>query len=177
MLWIILLALSATIDSWAVAMTYKSQKIRIPLLAKGVISMVSGITALVAVLFGRLLSEVLPMAALQGFGGTLLAAMGIRTLWQIRKEKEKHNYDRDLSQQIEMWEAVWMGTILSLDSFLVGIGLMQYGWQAYAFPALVTGFTAIFLMLAQGICYKKIFDYGSALLLIAAGICQWLTIS
>ena len=50
MLWIILLALSATVDSWAVGMTYKAQKIKIPLAAKGMISLVSGMTALIAVL-------------------------------------------------------------------------------------------------------------------------------
>ena len=65
MLWIILLALSATVDSWAVGMTYKAQKIKIPLAAKGMISLVSGMTALIAVLFGRLLSEILPIAAIQ----------------------------------------------------------------------------------------------------------------
>ena len=34
-------------------MTYKAQKIKIPLAAKGMISLVSGMTALIAVLFGR----------------------------------------------------------------------------------------------------------------------------
>ena len=77
MLWIILLALSATVDSWAVGMTYKAQKIKIPLAAKGMISLVSGMTALIAVLFGRLLSEILPIAAIQASGGTLLAVMGV----------------------------------------------------------------------------------------------------
>ena len=96
MLWIILLALSATVDSWAVGMTYKAQKIKIPLAAKGMISLVSGMTALIAVLFGRLLSEILPIAAIQASGGTLLAVMGVKALWQIKKEKEKTNYDLDL---------------------------------------------------------------------------------
>ena len=104
MLWIILLALSATVDSWAVGMTYKAQKIKIPLAAKGMISLVSGMTALIAVLFGRLLSEILPIAAIQASGGTLLAVMGVKALWQIKKEKEKTNYDLDLSQKIETWE-------------------------------------------------------------------------
>ena len=99
MLWIILLALSATVDSWAVGMTYKAQKIKIPLAAKGMISLVSGMTALIAVLFGRLLSEILPIAAIQASGGTLLAVMGVKALWQIKKEKEKTNYDLDLSQK------------------------------------------------------------------------------
>ena len=89
MLWIIILALSATVDSWAVGMTYKAQKIKIPLAAKGMISLVSGMTALIAVLFGRLLSEILPIAAIQASGGTLLAVMGVKALWQIKKEKEK----------------------------------------------------------------------------------------
>ena len=106
MLWIILLALSATVDSWAVGMTYKAQKIKIPLAAKGMISLVSGMTALIAVLFGRLLSEILPIAAIQASGGTLLAVMGVKALWQIKKEKEKTNYDLDLSQKIETWEAL-----------------------------------------------------------------------
>ena len=97
MLWIILLALSATVDSWAVGMAYKAQKIKIPLPAKGMISLVSGMTALIAVLFGRLLSEILPIAAIQASGGTLLAVMGVKALWQIKKEEEKTNYDLDLS--------------------------------------------------------------------------------
>ena len=128
------------------------------------ISLVSGMTALIAVLFGRLLSEILPIAAIQASGGTLLAVMGVKALWQIKKEKEKTNYDLDLSQKIETWEAVWMGTVLSADSFLVGIGLVQYGNQAYAFPALVTVLTGGFLILAQQIRYWRIFDYFSYLL-------------
>lgn len=175
MLWIILLALSATVDSWAVGMTYKAQKIKIPLVAKGMISLVSGMTALIAVLFGRLLSEILPIAAIQASGGTLLAVMGVKALWQIKKEKEKTNYDLDLSQKIETWEAVWMGTVLSADSFLVGIGLVQYGNQAYAFPALVTVLTGGFLILAQQIRYWRIFDYISAAFLTLAGIFQLFT--
>lgn len=176
MLWIILLALSATVDSWAVGMTYKAQKIKIPLAAKGIlISLVSGMTALIAVLFGRLLSEILPIAAIQASGGTLLAVMGVKALWQIKKEKEKTNYDLDLSQKIETWEAVWMGTVLSADSFLVGIGLVQYGNQAYAFPALVTVLTGGFLILAQQIRYWRIFDYISAAFLTLAGIFQLFT--
>ena len=98
MLWIILLALSATVDSWAVGMTYKAQKIKIPLAAKGMISLVSGMTALIAVLFGRLLSEILPIAAIQASGGTLLAVMGVKALWQIKKEKEKTNYDLEIGR-------------------------------------------------------------------------------
>lgn len=175
MLWIILLALSATVDSWAVGMAYKAQKIKIPLPAKGMISLVSGMTALIAVLFGRLLSEILPIAAIQASGGTLLAVMGVKALRQIKKEKEKTNYDLDLSQKIETWEAVWMGTVLSVDSFLVGIGLVQYGNQAYVFPALVTILTAAFLVLAQQIRYWKIFDYISAAFLTLAGIFQLFT--
>ena len=175
MLWIILLALSATVDSWAVGMTYKAQKIKIPLAAKGMISLVSGMTALIAVLFGRLLSEILPIAAIQASGGTLLAVMGVKALWQIKKEKEKTNYDLDLSQKIETWEAVWMGTVLAADSFLVGIGLVQYGNQAYAFPALVIVLTGGFLILAQQIRYWRIFDYISAAFLTLAGIFQLFT--
>ncbi len=176
MLWIILLALSATVDSWAVGMAYKAQKIKIPLPAKGMISLVSGMTALIAVLFGRLLSEILPIAAIQASGGTLLAVMGVKALWQIKKEEEKTNYDLDLSQKIETWEAVWMGTVLSVDSFLVGIGLVQYGNQAYVFPALVIIFTAAFLVLAQQIRYWRIFDYISAVFLTLAGVFQLFTI-
>ena len=175
MLWIILLALSATVDSWAVGMAYKAQKIKIPLAAKGMISLVSGMMALIAVLFGRLLSEILPIAAIQASGGTLLAVMGVKALWQIKKEKEKTNYDLDLSQKIETWEAVWMGTVLSVDSFLVGIGLVQYGNQAYVFPALVTVLTGGFLILAQQIRYWRIFDYISAAFLTLAGIFQLFT--
>lgn len=175
MLWIFLLALSATIDSWAVGMVYKAQKINIPFSAKGWISLVSGLTAGVAVLFGRLLSEVLPMAAIQVSGGVLLAVMGGKALWQIKKEKGKINYDLDLSQNIEAWEAVWMGTVLSVDSFFVGMGLVQYGEQAYLFPVLVMILTAAFLVLAQKIRYWKPFDYISAAFLTLAGILQLFT--
>ena len=101
--------------------------------------------------------------------------MGVKALWQIKKEKEKTNYDLDLSQKIETWEAVWMGTVLSADSFLVGIGLVQYGNQAYAFPALVTVLTGGFLILAQQIRYWRIFDYISVAFLTLAGIFQLFT--
>ena len=96
-------------------------------------------------------------------------------MWDLKKETEKTIYDLDLSQKIESWDAVWMGTVLSADSFLVGIGLVQYGNQAYVFPALVTVLTGGFLILAQQIRYWRIFDYISAAFLTLAGIFQLFT--
>ena len=83
MLWIFLLAVSATIDSWAVGMAYKVQKIQIPTLAKWMISLVSGVTAGIALIFSNLLGDVVPMVAIQRLGGILLILMGIKALWQI----------------------------------------------------------------------------------------------
>lgn len=171
MLWIFLLALSATIDSWAVGMAYKVQNIQIPTLAKWMISLVSGVTAGIALVFSNLLGEVVPMVAIQRLGGILLILMGIKALWQIKTERKQPNYDRDFSKKIEMWEAIWMGMLLSLDSFCVGIGLMPYGSCAYAFPPLVAAFTIGFLMLSQRISYQKFLDYVAGLILVAAGVC------
>ena len=52
MLKIILLGLSGSIDSWALGAAYHAADIRIPWVTKAVVAFISGITSLVAVLFG-----------------------------------------------------------------------------------------------------------------------------
>ena len=143
----------------------------IPVLFTRMISLVSGVTAGIALVFSNLLREVVPMVAIQRLGGILLILMGIKALWQIKTERKQPNYDRDFSKKIEMWEAIWMGMLLSLDSFCVGIGLMPYGSCVYAFPPLVAAFTIGFLMLSQRISYQKFLDYVAGLILVAAGVC------
>lgn len=147
MLKIILLGLSGSIDSWALAAAYHAADIRIPWITKAVVALISGITSLAAVLLGGGLGHFINPYYIQAAGGVVLVILGGRSLWSIRMGQGEKNYDVDASKTIEPFEGVVLGGVLASDSFCAGLSLCGMGRVAFAFPVVACVLTYLFLIL------------------------------
>jgi putative Mn2+ efflux pump MntP len=161
MIRIILLALSVSIDSWAVGDAYRAEQIHIPFLTKLIVAMISLITSLVAVCLGNVLGNYVDTMYIQIAGGAFLLFIGGKSLWNVWQKRNEKNFDKNASKTIEPWEGIVFGGVLAGDSFSAGLSLCGMKWntiplQVYLFPAAVGGFTFLFLLLSgrQIRCFK-----------------------
>lgn len=173
MLKIILLGLSASIDSWAVGAAYHAADIDIPWLTKAIVAVISGITSLAAVLLGGALGSFIDTCYIQMAGGFVLVLIGVKSLWSVMTNHEEKNYDSDQSKTIEPFEGVVLGGVLASDSFCGGLSLCGMGMAAYTFPAIVGVLTFFFLMLAEKkIQCGRVCDYFAGAVLALIGVAQ-----
>lgn len=171
MLKIILLGLSGSIDSWALAAAYQAADIRIPWVTKAVVALISGLTSLVAVLLGGGLGHFINPYYIQAAGGVVLVILGGRSLWSIRRGQGEKNYDVDASKTIEPFEGVVLGGVLASDSFCAGLSLCGMGRVALVFPAVACALTYLFLILGgKAMKCNRACHYfaGGALVLVGA---------
>ena len=149
MIKIILLGISASIDSWAVGAAYRAADIRIPWYTKVIVALVSAITSLAAVFLGNGMGHFIDTAYIQMAGGVVLIVIGVRSVWGVCCHREEKNYDADSSKTIDPWEGVLLGGVLASDSFCGGLSLCAMGREAYVFPFIVGILTYGFLLLAD----------------------------
>jgi len=86
---IFLIAISANIDSFAVAIAFSVKKIRIGILSNLVISTVSGLGTFLSTSAGRAISNDLPTAASNFFGSGVLAGVGFWVIWEALEMRKK----------------------------------------------------------------------------------------
>lgn len=173
MLKIILLGLSASIDSWAVGAAYYAADIRIPWITKVIVAIISGITSFAAVLLGGVLGALIDTCYIQMAGGFVLVLIGVKSLWSVLTNHEEKNYDSDQSKTIEPYEGVVLGGVLASDSFCGGLSLCGMGGVAYTFPVIVGVLTFFFLMLAEKrIQCSRVCDYFAGVVLALIGVAQ-----
>ncbi len=149
MIKIILLGLSASIDSWAVGAAYRAGDIRIPWYTKAIVALVSAVTSMTAVFLGNGMGHFIDTAYIQMAGGFVLFVIGARSVWGVYHHREEKNYDADSSKTIDPWEGVLLGGVLASDSFCGGLSLCAMGAEAYIFPFVVGILTYGFLLLAD----------------------------
>lgn len=177
MLKIILLGLSASIDSWAAGAAYRAADIEIPWITKGIVAFISGLTSLVAVLLGGGLGLFVDACYIQMAGGFVLVLIGVRSLWSVMTNHEERNYDTDKSKIIEPYEGIVLGGVLASDSFCGGLSLCGMGRIAYAFPVIVGVLTFLFLVMAEKrIRSGRVCDYFAGAALAVIGVVQMIGI-
>ena len=177
MLKIILLGLSASIDSWAVGAAYRAADIKIPWITKGIVAFISGLTSLAAVLLGGGLGLFVDTCYIQMAGGLVLVLIGVRSLWSVMTNHEEKNYDTDASKTIEPYEGIVLGGVLASDSFCGGLSLCGMGRIAYTFPVIVGVLTFLFLVMAEKrIRSGRICDYFAGAALALIGVVQMIGI-
>lgn len=175
MLKVILLALSGSIDSWALGAAYHAAEIRIPWTTKGVVALISAIASLFAVLLGEGMGLFINPYYIQAAGGLVLIILGGKSIWDVfRGEKEK-NYDTDESKTIEPVEGIVLGGVLASDSFCAGMSLCGVGSAAYVFPAVAGALTFLFLELGERkVRCSTAYYYFAGVALIGIGVVQML---
>lgn len=162
---LIVLAFAVSFDGFGVGTTYGMRKIRMPLISVMIIAACSGLFIFLAIQLGHLFSNMLSPTTAENIGALILIAIGawamIQTLLQkstaqqvpskkktlvhfeikklglvIEILKRPVRADVDNSGNISSWEAVLLGTALSLDAFGAGIGAALIG-----LPVLLTTVT------------------------------------
>lgn len=172
-----LLALSTSIDSIGIGLTYGIRDITISRQSKIILFIISLIISSISILIGNTLNNILSEEITNIIGSLILFFIGIIILVQtLKREKrqEKKVYklfirflgitiqiikdpitsDFDNSKKIDSKEAIYLGTALSLDSFSVGIGAGMLGSISIIFPLIVSLFQIVFLSLGRNIGEK-----------------------
>lgn len=172
-----LLALSTSIDSIGIGLTYGIRDITISRQSKIILFIISLIISSISILIGNTLNNILSKEITNIIGSLILFFIGLIIIVQtLKREKrqEKKVYklfikflgitiqiikdpissDFDNSKKIDSKEAIYLGTALSLDSFSVGIGAGMLGSISIIFPLIVSLFQIIFLSLGRNIGEK-----------------------
>ena len=196
----ILLAISTSIDSFGIGITYgvKNTKISLPaILILIIISM--SITSL-SLCFGNILLLILPDFILYFLGSFLLILMGVFIIFQSiykpkklkKKDFSKKTYhffieslgltiqiikdpissDLDNSKNIDWKEALYLGIALSIDSFCIAISGTFLGINSFIFPIMVASFQIIFISFGKfiGKNFIKLLNISDNMCSILSGI-------
>ncbi len=182
---IILLALSVSIDSLGIGITYGLRKTSISTPAKFILFIISFAFVCISVTLGYFLISILPNNIIKTVSVILLCLMGFLIIYEAMNTTEKKEYkshqiflkplgitiqiiknpissDLNNSKIIEKNEAVYLAFALSLDSICVGITSSSFGMYSLLFPILVPLFQ--FLFLNVGIALgKKIILYNTSI--------------
>lgn len=171
---ILILAISLSIDSLGVGITYGVRNTQIPLVPKLILFFISFLAVLLSVFIGNILLKILPIAFSKVFGTFLLIAMGLFVIYQAKNKKTKQilkpkvynffikslgitikiirnplNSDLDGSKIIDCMEAIYLGIALSIDSICTGIGISMLGMNSLLFPCMVSACQIAFLSLGN----------------------------
>lgn len=179
----VILALSVSIDSLGIGITYGLKNTVITNIAKIILFVMSILITTFSICFGNFLNTILPSYFTNYIGSFLLMFMGLWVIYQaLNKDKKPSkaiskpsNYefiikslgitiqilrnpiysDLDNSKKIDMKEALYLGIALSIDSICVGICSSALGFSSIIFPFLVAIFQLFFLSIG-GFLGKKI---------------------
>lgn len=184
----IILAISASIDSFGVGITYGIKKTKISIAAIIVLLILSIFFTSVSITFGNILSSYISPSVSSIIGVSILILIGIFILYgaifkneKISKSKSEHkeysffikflgitvniikdpiNSDFDNSNKIDIKEAIFLGIAMSLDSISIGFGCSTIGINSFLFP-LLTSFFQILFLCAGKLLGKKISSISS----------------
>lgn len=170
----IILALSASIDSLGVGITYGLKKTKISFTALCALFLLSITIASFSISIGNVITSFISPSVTSIIGSIILFGIGVFIIYQatIKKEKTKKDIlakpreynifikflgitiniikdpissDIDSSNEIDLKEAIFLGIALSLDSISIGFAASSIGINGFIFPLLISTFQIIFL--------------------------------
>ena len=194
----LILAISSSIDSLGIGITYGIKNTKITVLARLILFIVAFLVSTISIYFGNLLKFIIPDFFVNYIGSIILIFMGFFMCFQSLTSKKKCNStqnnfqiqeteiiknpsssDLNNSNVIEAKEALFLSLALSLDSFCIGIGFSMIDNFSLIFPLAISLFQLSFLSLGN-FCGKKIYKFSklpdniwpliSGILLILIGI-------
>ncbi len=171
---LIILALSVSIDSFGIGITYGIRNTKISKNAKVILFMISIFMTSMSISFGTFLSEFFSENMTKWIGSCFLIMMGLWIIYQaLGPKKDEYivenasptiyqfmirflgitvqiirnpiSSDLDHSQKIDWKEAIYLGICLSIDSICIGICSSMIGYHSFVFPILVASFQLAFL--------------------------------
>ena len=135
----IILALSVSIDSFGIGITYGIKNAKIRFLSKCLLIVMSVFFTSLSFFIGDFISNILSNTLTNIISSSILILLGIVIII------DPIPFDFDNSHGIDIKEAFILGLALSLDSICVGISLSIGGIYSLSFPIFVAGFQLIFL--------------------------------
>lgn len=149
-----LLALSVSIDSLGIGITYGTRNTLISKTGKIILIVTSLVITNISIFFGEAIKCFLSEITASFIGIAILISMGIYIICNAIKNPI-NTYDFDNSHSIDEKESLLLGICLSLDAFCIGLGGSIIGIGFGLFPLLVASFQIIFLTLGT-VLGKKI---------------------
>ena len=182
----LVLALSSSIDSLGIGITYGIKNTRISYMGKVVLFVISFSISILAIWFGDVIKNIFSDFVTKLMGNIILIAMGGFICFQaihkneinykMNKKDEKiysffidflgitikiiknpSSSDLDSSNSIDSKEALFLGVALSLDCFCIGMGGSMIGVSPLLFPLFISIFQLIFLNMGH-ILGKKLYQ-------------------
>lgn len=145
----IILAITSSIDSFGIGVTYGIKNTKISLTSKIILFIISFIITNLSILVGDLIKTFFPDYISILLGNSILILVGFYIIANSNSANKNSNYDFNHSNLIDPKEAVILGLALSLDSFCIGIGTSVSGINYTIFPFLVSIFQFIFLSIGN----------------------------
>lgn len=175
----LLLAISVSIDSLGIGLTYGLKNTTISKIAKLILFFISLTITTMSLYIGDLISSIFPDIITKIIGCSILITMGVFVILQsfkkddftqkkeLSKEPTIHEFfikflgitiqiiknpissDFDHSNHIDAKEAIYLGIALSIDSLCVGIGSSIIGFSSFVFPIFVASFQLLFLSIGS----------------------------
>lgn len=142
-----ILALSSSIDSLGIGITYGLRNIKLLKKSKIILFVISFFISLASGFIGKILKNVLSTNVCEFIGSSLLLCMGIFII--IQTNDKEISFDFDNSNDISAKEAILLGFALSLDSLCIGIGGSTIGINIYLFSAFSAVLQYIFLSIGN----------------------------
>ncbi|PFH85809.1 sporulation membrane protein YtaF [Bacillus sp. AFS088145] len=171
---VLFLAFSSSIDNFGVGITYGIRGIKVGLLANLIISIIAFIFSEAGIVSGQYISKVFPGTLSNVIGAFFLLVIGIRIVLLTFPRKDKQtiinkddesvtnivtNYlsspekaDVDRSGDISSFEAIILGTAVSMNALTNGLGVGLIGLSPFAISiaASIFSFLAIWLGVLLG---------------------------
>lgn len=141
----IILAISSSIDSLGIGITYGIKNTKISIIGKVILFCISFFITLISIYFGNMIKNVFSEYTTKFLGSIILIFIGLFIIYQSLKEDTPITYDLDNSKIIDPRESIFLGLALSLDSFCIGIGGSIIGINYFLFPFFTSIFQTFFL--------------------------------
>ena len=148
-----LLALSVSIDSLGIGITYGIKNTKIDKISNLILFLISFCITSSSIFIGHYISVLLSSSFATFLGSLFLIILGIYIIYKAINNI-KDNFDIDNSNNIDKKEAIFLGLALSVDSICVGIGCGIIGVNDLILPILIATFQLIFLNCGNFIAQK-----------------------
>ena len=162
----ILLAISSSIDSLGIGITYGIKNTKISLVGKIILFIISITITYISIFLGNFIQSIFPNFLTRLIGSGILIFMGIYICIQALKNNSNSSNvfnnpissDFDNSKIIDVRESIFLAVALSLDSFCIGVCGSMADINLIYFPILVSIFQIFFLSLGSllGISINKL---------------------
>ncbi len=176
----LLLAISSSIDSLGIGITYGLNKTKLSKTAKIILFIISIAITSFSGIIGLILKNTLSANVCEFIGSAILLCMGIFII--IQTNDKEFSFDFDKSNDISYKEAILLGFALSLDSLCIGIGGSTIGINVFIFAIFVSVLQYVFLSMGNYfgthlIRFKKVpqsvWSKVSGILLILIGLLKF----